>query len=303
MFLPVWRRPPRRREATLIAAVTAAMILATAASARQQHNPVVVTVDGPGHVTGQSSTGEGQQVNCPPTCYVSVPFENGATYTLTATHNPGAQFVGWFNDCASVGTNPTCTLSGEHYFVVYARFANFYPLQVSVAGTGTGAITGSRGLQCRASCTAQVPQNLDVTLSAAPDSGSTFAGWNGACSGTGQCKLTVQGGVSVAATFNDVMPPSLTALASGGLVGRTVKLHYRATDNSNAASLQGRVLRGKKMIARITAPSTSLAKQGLRWIPWTAPSNLTGTFRFCLTAIDAAGNKSAPSCAPLKLKS
>jgi len=286
----------------LAVALLAMLVFAGPGSARALHNPVVITVDGPGHVTGQSSEDEAQQANCPPTCWVTVPFENGATYTLTATPNPGAQFVGWFTDCASAGTQPTCTLSGQHYFEVYARFAYFHALQVSSTGTGTGTVQGTRGLQCRASCSVQVPQGLDVTLSAVPDSGSSFVGWSGACSGTAPCQIEMQSPTAAAATFNDVAPPSLAAVASGGVAGRLVKLHYRASDNSNAASFQGRVLRGTRAIAQLTAPSASLVKQGVRWVPWTAPSKLTGTFRFCLTAVDAAGNKSAPSCAPLKLK-
>ena len=42
-----------------------------------------------------------------------------------------------------------------------------------------------------------------ITLTAAPASGSTFAGWGGGvCTGTHQCKLTVNASQSVSATFN-----------------------------------------------------------------------------------------------------
>ena len=33
-----------------------------------------------------------------------------------------------------------------------------------------------------------------VTLTATPDATSTFAGWSGACSGTGTCTLTMDTG-------------------------------------------------------------------------------------------------------------
>ncbi len=41
-----------------------------------------------------------------------------------------------------------------------------------------------------------------MTLSAAPSANSTFAGWSGACSGTGTCSLTLTANASATATFN-----------------------------------------------------------------------------------------------------
>jgi len=42
-----------------------------------------------------------------------------------------------------------------------------------------------------------------VTLNSAPGAGSTFAGWSGACSGTGACSVTLNADASVTATFNN----------------------------------------------------------------------------------------------------
>jgi hypothetical protein len=53
-----------------------------------------------------------------------------------------------------------------------------------------------------------------VTLTAAPASGSTFAGWSGACSGTGTCQVTMNADTAVSATFSagpGVPGPVLTA--------------------------------------------------------------------------------------------
>jgi subtilase family serine protease len=42
-----------------------------------------------------------------------------------------------------------------------------------------------------------------VTLSASPASGSRFAGWSGGgCSGTGTCRVTINGAIGVTATFS-----------------------------------------------------------------------------------------------------
>jgi hypothetical protein len=59
-----------------------------------------------------------------------------------------------------------------------------------------------------------------VTLSATPDSGSTFVGWSGGgCSGTGACNVTMNADTAVSATFNvvsaPVTPPATKTLAIG----------------------------------------------------------------------------------------
>ena len=65
-----------------------------------------------------------------------------------------------------------------------------YTLTVSKGGTGNGLVTGS-GINCGTACSASVTGGTSVTLSATADSGSTFAGWGGACSGTASCVVTV----------------------------------------------------------------------------------------------------------------
>ena len=52
------------------------------------------------------------------------------------------------------------------------------------------------------SCSASFPYGSVVTLCASADSGSTFAGWSGACSGVGTCNFTVSAAVAVSATFD-----------------------------------------------------------------------------------------------------
>ena len=71
-----------------------------------------------------------------------------------------------------------------------ATFASSPPppsaLSVTVTGAGKGSVTG--GVSCSSgTCSGTFPQGSSVTLSAAPNSGSTFAGWGGACTGTGSC--------------------------------------------------------------------------------------------------------------------
>jgi hypothetical protein len=76
-------------------------------------------------------------------------------------------------------------------------------LTVTKAGTRTGTVTSSpAGINCGTTCSANFASGSVVTLTAKASTGSTFAGWSGACSGTGTCKVTMTAAKSVAATFN-----------------------------------------------------------------------------------------------------
>ncbi len=86
-----------------------------------------------------------------------------------------------------------------------------YVLSVSLAGNGTGTVTSSpQGISCPGiggDCQEEYPQATRVTLTPTPADGSTFAGWGGACSGTGACTVRMDQARSVTATFNTLPPP------------------------------------------------------------------------------------------------
>ncbi|MBS0152547.1 MAG: S8 family serine peptidase [Nitrospira sp.] len=78
---------------------------------------------------------------------------------------------------------------------------------VNKSGAGTGTVTSDpAGLNCRATCNGKFPLGSTVHLSAAPDPGSTFAGWSGDCSGTGPCSISPN--ATVTATFSIAPPPT-----------------------------------------------------------------------------------------------
>ena len=86
-----------------------------------------------------------------------------------------------------------------------------FSLTVSKAGTGTGTVTGT-GFNCGADCTESYAENtaVNVTLTAAAATGSTFTGWSGACTGTGTCTVaqTIIANLAVTATFTADPPPT-----------------------------------------------------------------------------------------------
>lgn len=75
------------------------------------------------------------------------------------------------------------------------------PLSLSIAGSGSGSASGT--LPCTSGvCSAAYTSGSSVTASATAAPGSFFAGWSGACSGTGSCTFTMNSSSYLIATFS-----------------------------------------------------------------------------------------------------
>jgi plastocyanin len=75
-------------------------------------------------------------------------------------------------------------------------------LTVAKAGSGTGTVTSTpAGINCGTDCTQDYPGGSSVTLVATPAADSFFAGWSGACAGTGPCSVNMDAAKTVTATF------------------------------------------------------------------------------------------------------
>jgi regulation of enolase protein 1 (concanavalin A-like superfamily) len=82
-----------------------------------------------------------------------------------------------------------------------------YDLRVSLDGTGNGSVSSTPdGIACTADpasdCTKSFDLGTTVTLKATANPGSTFLGWGGACSGDGDCVVTMTENKVVTATFD-----------------------------------------------------------------------------------------------------
>ena len=87
-------------------------------------------------------------------------------------------------------------------------------LTVTRAGSGTGTVSSTpAGIDCGSDCSEAFPAGTPVSLTAAPDAGSTYTGWSGDCSGTGACQVTMDAARSVTATFAAV-PQEVTLSVS-----------------------------------------------------------------------------------------
>ncbi len=153
--------------------------------------PLSVANSGGGTVT--SSPGG---ISCPGTC--STNYNYGTTLTLTATPSTGATFSSWIGADSTSGNTATVTMNS-----VKSLTATFsWPLSVSKSGTGTGTVTSlPAGINCGATCAANYAAGTIVNLTATANSGSSFAGWSGAATGTGTANISMNGIKSVTATF------------------------------------------------------------------------------------------------------
>ena len=92
-----------------------------------------------------------------------------------------------------------------------------YTLSVTRAGTGTGTVTSSAGgINCGSTCTASLASGTSVTLTATAAAGSTFAGWGGACTGSGSCVVSMTAARAVTATFDGGTTGGPISINAGG---------------------------------------------------------------------------------------
>jgi len=144
-------------------------------------------------------------------------YEYATEVTLSAVADPGSTFTGWSGaGCSGTGE---CVVTMDAAASVTAEFTlNTYTLSVSAAGSGSGMVSSDpAGIDCGLDCTEDYDYNIEVTLSAVADPGSTFTGWSGTgCAGIGDCVVTMDAAVSVTAEFTlNTYTLSVSATGSG----------------------------------------------------------------------------------------
>jgi hypothetical protein len=110
-------------------------------------------------------------------------------------------------------------------------------LSIHFGGSGQGTVAiAPVGSACSSDCVQgfeDVEDGVPLTLSATPQSGSTFTGWSaGACSGAGFCDFTLGGDTEVVATF-EKSPSSVSSGASPSTSGPA------STSGSNSTTASG----------------------------------------------------------------
>ncbi len=183
--------------------------------------------------------------------------------------------------------------------------ANGFTLTVTEAGSGSGSVSSSpSGITCPSTCSANFASGTPVTLTATA-TGSTFAGWSGACSGTGTCSVTMSAAKAVTATFNAVtfaLTVTETGTGSGSVSSSPSGITCPSTCSANFASGTPVTL-----TATATAGSTfagwsgACSGTGTCSVTMSAAKAVTATFNavtFALTVTDAGTGSGSVSSSP-----
>ncbi|HEX7245624.1 MAG TPA: hypothetical protein VF245_08675 [Solirubrobacterales bacterium] len=166
-------------------------------------------------------------------------------------------------------------------------------LGVSKSGTGAGTVTSEpEGIDCGSKCSAEFAEGEAVTLTAKAAGGSTFAGWSGACAGTGACKVTMSEAKAVTAEFN----------AGGGPVLHTLKVTVSGEGkvsadsgtisgctSSGGASCEGSYEEGTEVTL------TETPKAGNLFVGWGTPQCDESTATTCAVTIGSSDEAVAAS--------
>jgi YVTN family beta-propeller protein len=180
----------------------------------------------------ETGTGSGQVTSSPTgiNCSASsnqcaAMFAVGSQVTLTASASAGSSFAGWSGGGCS-GTS-TCVITQTADTTVTATFTLIpsFMLSVAPAGNGSGTVTSTpSGINCGNTCSASFETGTQITLTAVPAAGSTFAGWSGGgCSGV-TCGVTITANTTVVPTFVQDTTTNIALVAAVLPLSRSVEV-------------------------------------------------------------------------------
>ena len=136
-----------------------------------------------------------QGIDCPATCDAT--FPSGTVVFVRAEAAPGFTLAGFGGACSlrpcSIRLDADASISARYVHVTHAA-------TVTIRGAGH-VLSAPQNINCPLLCSAPVDEGVTLTLTARPESGAVFVGWDGACSGTGPCVVHMSDDVAVAATF------------------------------------------------------------------------------------------------------
>ena len=145
---------------------------------------------------------------------LSIAPDDSATFDITFTPiDSGLQ-------TATVSITNNDSDENPYAFVVQGTAFQTYALTIHKPGNGFGTIVSSpAGISCGITCQGIYDEGTVITLTATPETGSSFSGWSGGgCSGTQPCAVTLHEDTDISATFTlDTYTIAATA-GSGGMI-------------------------------------------------------------------------------------
>ena len=224
------------------------------------------TASGSGNVSAPESSPAGTQINCgssPAGGDCTWTVADGSTLTVFQTPASGSVFAGWGGACTDITQACTVQLEGDR-LVSAAWSLSTATVLLTVNVVGNGSVSGT-GIDCAPACSARVPTNSSVVLTAEPDDGYTFTGWSGGgCVGTSTCRVTADAATEVTATFS----PTLTVevVGSGIVTGGSGAINCGSGADVCSAG-----------IANTTTTLVATPATGATFLGWTGACGGTAT--------------------------
>ncbi|HWT91034.1 MAG TPA: hypothetical protein VN179_07945 [Solirubrobacterales bacterium] len=158
--------------------------------------------------------------------------------------------------------------------------------------SGAGTVQSNTTTYCQndnplyEDCESRVAVGTALSLSATPSPGWTFLGWEGACSGTGACELTMNTEQHIRAKFDDGIPPTpptIVTPAKGEVVQQGESSGVLVTfNNSGDSTIESYLCRLDTSDYRLCFP------------PWTTRHLKPGPHTVRIKTRDSVHNTSTP---------
>ena len=199
--------------------------------------------------------------------------------------NPGARLdsvsCASVANCSAVGYYSDSSGHGQGLLLSTVR-----RLKVLKKGSGRGSVTSSpAGINCGASCSHGFDNGRSVTLTTRAARGSWFAGWSGACSGKGGCRVKMTAERTVTARFA-LLPNTKITKAKIDPANQRAKFKFKARGKSKG--FQCALVKAKKH----KKPKAHFSRCSS---PKTYTSLAPGRYTFRVRAFNAGGPDPTPA--------
>jgi len=175
-------------------------------------------------------------------------------------------------------------------------------LQVVTKVTASGAQTLTATAVSQQGVSSATDSTLSLTLNQSATTTTTTT--TTATSSTLGVPVGLNGNAKTTAKKKaDKKAPTGRAVASTAKRGNTAKLRFRIYDESGVAKALATIERDGKLFSTASSGFGPVAYGTTYFLGWHVPALAPkGTYKFCVVAVDRAGNHSRSSCAPLALK-